>query len=106
MARRRKAPAQPGLSDFRHDEAKRKNNPPAKIAGEGTVPAIPKAQYTYSPRLPPVLRFYPDGAPDRLSDLLAEAGRRPLTAEQQRFAAAARQDLQRTRLTRVIFRNA
>jgi hypothetical protein len=38
------------VQDYRHDDAKRTNNPPAKIAAEGVVPAIPKAKYAYSPR--------------------------------------------------------
>ena len=49
------AAPQTAMSDYRH-VAKRKNNPPAKIAAEGVVPAIPKAQYAYNPHLPPVLR--------------------------------------------------
>ena len=50
------AAPQTAMSDYRH-AAKRKNNPPAKIAAEGVVPAIPKAQYAYNPHLPPVLRL-------------------------------------------------
>ena len=42
------AAPQTAMSDYRH-AAKRKNNPPAKIAAEGVVPAIPKAQYAYNP---------------------------------------------------------
>jgi hypothetical protein len=45
------------VAEYRHDEAKRKNNPPAKIAAEGTVPVMGKIRYEYSPRLSPVLRF-------------------------------------------------
>ncbi len=48
----------------------RKNNPPAKIAAEGIVPAVPKTKYSYSPRLAPVLRFDKTGAADKLSELL------------------------------------
>jgi hypothetical protein len=62
-------------SDYRYTSAKRKNNPPATLAAEGVVPAIPKAQYSYGPRLPPVLRFDPDGKPDALPELLADATR-------------------------------
>ena len=50
------AGANPPVGDYRH-AAKRKNNPPAKIAAEGTVPAIPRTQYAYNAHLPPVLRF-------------------------------------------------
>ena len=58
MAKKQKpaaAPADDGLknvSDYRFPEATRKNNPPAKIAAEGYVPLIPKAEYLYSPRRP------------------------------------------------------
>jgi hypothetical protein len=54
MAKKQKpttAPADDGLknvSDYRFPEATRKNNPPAKIAAEGYVPLIPKAEYLYS----------------------------------------------------------
>jgi hypothetical protein len=36
------------VADYRHPEATRKNNPPAKIAAEGHVPLLPKAEYSYS----------------------------------------------------------
>jgi hypothetical protein len=55
MAKKQKsttAPADDALknvSDYRHPEATRKNNPAAKIAAEGYVPLIPKAEYLYSP---------------------------------------------------------
>jgi hypothetical protein len=51
MAKKQKsttARAENGLknvSDYRFPEATRKNNPPAKIAAEGFVPLIPKAEY-------------------------------------------------------------
>lgn len=64
--------AQKAMSDYRH-AAKRKNNPPAKIAAEGVVPAIPKAQYAYNPHLPPVLRFDTTGESDQLPELLQTA---------------------------------
>lgn len=77
----------PPLSDYRH-AATRKNNPPAKIAAEGTVPVIPKAQYAYNPHLPPVLRFDPAGGPDTLPELLAKARTSPLSEEEARLLAA------------------
>ena len=52
------------VTDYRHDEATRKNNPPAKIAAEGTVPIMPKIRYEYSPRLAPALRFDSTGQAD------------------------------------------
>lgn len=82
------APAPP-MADYRHHGARRKNNPPAKIAAEGTVPVIPKAQYAYNPHLPPVLRFDPAGGPDKLPDLLAKARRGPLSDEEARLLAEA-----------------
>lgn len=33
------------MADYRHDEAKRKNNPPAKIAAEGSVMPMAKVEY-------------------------------------------------------------
>jgi len=77
------------VEDYRHEEAKRKNIPPAKIAAEGTVPTVPKARYYYSPRRPPELRFDPDGGPDVLPELLAKARRAPLTEEEARTLAEA-----------------
>ena len=44
------------VADYRYKD-KRKNNPPAKIAAEGFVPLVPKAEYFYTPRRPPELRF-------------------------------------------------
>jgi adenine-specific DNA-methyltransferase len=77
------------VTDYRHKGAKRKNNPPAQIAGEGTVPAMPKVEYAYSPRRPPTLRFDATGGADRLPELLAEATRRKLTEEEARVLAEA-----------------
>ena len=77
------------VSDYRHEQAKRKNNPPAKIAAEGTVPVMPKIEYSYNPRRPPVLQFDPDGQPDKLPELLAEATRRLLTPEEAKLVADA-----------------
>jgi adenine-specific DNA-methyltransferase len=90
MARNTKAKsAKEAMADYRHDEAKRKNNPPAKIAVEGAVPPLPKIEYAYSPRLPPVLRFDPIGAPDKLPELLEEARERKLTEDELRLLADA-----------------
>ena len=79
MAKRSKKTARNGngnVKAYRHEEAKRKNNPPAKIAAEGIVPTMPKARYEYNPHRPPVLRFDPAGSPDKLPDLLEKARRR------------------------------
>ncbi len=85
MARNKRATTTGGngpltsVSDYRHPEATRKNNPPAKIAAEGYVPLIPKAEYLYSPRRPPELRFDPTGRADELPELLAKATKQTLT---------------------------
>lgn len=88
MARKKKS-GTPPVEDYRHEAARRKNNPPARLAAEGTVPALPKATYHYSPRLPPVLRFDDTGNADRLPDLLDEATRRPLSPEEAQLLADA-----------------
>ena len=77
------------VKDYRFDKAKRKNNPPAKIAAEGTVPLLPKIPYFYSPRLSPRLQFDPAGKPDKLPELLVEAQRRALTTEEAKELAGA-----------------
>ena len=97
MATKKKAGGSEGggplasVSDYRHPEATRKNNPPAKIAAEGFVPLIPKAEYLYSPRRPPELRFDPTGRADELPELLATATKQKLTeAEAWALAEALR----------------
>jgi adenine-specific DNA-methyltransferase len=92
MAKKKNNAAGDGLKnveDYRHKGAKRKNNPPAKIAAEGAVPSVPKIQYSYNPRLPPVLRFDTTGGADKLPELLAEAKKRKLTDEEVRLLAHA-----------------
>ncbi len=77
------------VTAYQHGDATRKNNPPAGLAPEGTVPALPKTEYHYSPRRPPELLFDPTGQADKLPDLLRQATQRPLTpAEAQTLAAA------------------
>jgi adenine-specific DNA-methyltransferase len=66
--------------DYRYAGEKRTNIPPARMAGEGTVPTVPKARYAYSPHLPPTLQFDPTGEPDQLDALLAKATKGALTA--------------------------
>jgi adenine-specific DNA-methyltransferase len=77
------------MGDIRHPNAKRRNIPPAKIAAEGVVPVIPKAQYAYNPHLPPVLRFDQHGKPDALPELLDKARRGPLSDDEARVLAEA-----------------
>ena len=74
---------------YRHKGEKRRNIPPAAIAGEGKMPTAPKLNYSYSPRLDPILRFDPMGAPDKLPDLLEKAKREPLTEAEARLLAEA-----------------
>jgi adenine-specific DNA-methyltransferase len=92
MARKPKEPkadkSPSSVTDYRYED-KRKNNPPAKIAAEGFVPLVPKAEYLYSPRRPPELRFDPTGAADELPELLAKATREPLTADEAKVLAEA-----------------
>ena len=80
-------------ADYRHSE-KRKNIPPAKIAAEGKVPKVQRVRYRYSPHLPPVLRFDTTGSADRLPELIAKAGKQPLTEVEQKFLAEALQSRQ------------
>lgn len=77
------------VEDYRHSGAKRKNNPPAKIAAEGTVPVMPKIEYSYSPRRPPVLRFDTSGKADNLPELLEKATKGPLTKDEAQILAEA-----------------
>jgi hypothetical protein len=65
---------------YRHKGEKRRNIPPAAIAAEGKVLAAPKLNYSYSPRLDPILRFDATGAPDKLADLVEKASSKsPMT---------------------------
>lgn len=92
MAKKKPAAGGDGLGnveDYRHKGSKRKNNPPAKIAAEGTVPLMPKIEYSYSPRRPPTLRFDTTGGADKLPELLAESTRRKLTTEEAHILAEA-----------------
>jgi adenine-specific DNA-methyltransferase len=77
------------ISDYRHAGVSRKNNPPASIAAEGWTPYIPQGRYSYSPRLPPELRFDETGAADQLPELLARARQGPLPDEEIRVLAEA-----------------
>jgi adenine-specific DNA-methyltransferase len=93
MAKRKKsddAGSSPGsVTDYRHKGTTRKNNPPAKIAAEGIIPAMPQIKYSYSPRRPPVLRFDPTEKADQLPELLAKATKGPLTKDEVKALAEA-----------------
>jgi hypothetical protein len=78
-----------GASGFKRVGLPTVSQPFASI--EGHVPLLPKAEYSYSPRLAPVLQFDPTGSADELPELLAEATRRPLNeAEAWALAEALR----------------
>jgi adenine-specific DNA-methyltransferase len=74
---------------YRHKGEKRRNIPPAAIAAEGRVPQAHRLQYSYSPRLDPVLRFDASGAPDKLPELLDKATHEPLAEAEARLLADA-----------------
>lgn len=76
-------------ADYRHTGEKRTNIPPAAMAAEGQIPRVPKVRYHYSPHLPPELRFDPSGKSDQFPELIAAAGRRPLTEKEQKRLADA-----------------
>ena len=77
------------VKDYRHDSSKRKNNPPAGIAGQGKTPDTPKQEYTYNPHLPPILRSDPDGDVDKLHELIQKAQHETLTPEEAEKIANA-----------------
>ena len=70
------------VKDYRHDSSKRKNNPPAGIAGQGRTPKTPKQEYAYNPHLPPILRSDPHGDVDKIHELLDKAQHETLTPEE------------------------
>ena len=77
------------VKDYRHDTPKRKNNPPAGMAGQGRTPDTPKQEYTYNPHLPPILRSDPHGDADKLPELLQKALQERLTPEEAKIIADA-----------------
>ncbi len=77
------------VKDYRHDTSKRKNNPPAGIAGQARTPKTPKQEYAYNPHLPPILRSDPHGDVDKLHELLQKAQRETLTPEEAEKIANA-----------------
>ena len=77
------------ILDYRHDRARRKNNPPAGLAAQGRIAERPTERYAYNPHLPPVLRFDDTGRADALPELLETARQRALTAEEADILAAA-----------------
>ena len=79
------------IQDYRHDDAKRKNNPSAGIAAQGRLTEPPKVEYAYNPHRPPCLRFDGNGDADRLPELLEKAKRKVLSEEEVNLLAEALQ---------------
>ena len=79
------------IQDYRHDDAKRKNNPAAGIAAQGRLTEPPKVEYAYNPHRPPCLRFDGNGDADRLPELLEKAKRKVLSEEEVNLLAEALQ---------------
>ena len=77
------------VKDYRHDSSKRKNNPPAGIAGQGRTPETPKQEYAYNPHLSPILRSDPHGDVDKIHELLQKAQHETLTPEETEKIANA-----------------
>ena len=89
MATKKRTTQKKEVQDYRHDNAKRKNNPPAGIAAQGKIHEKPKQEYVYNPHLPPNLRFDSNGDADQLPELLQIAQQRKLSAEEAKTIANA-----------------
>ena len=89
MATKKRTTQKKEVQDYRHDNAKRKNNPPAGIAAQGKIHEKPKQEYAYNPHLPPNLRFDPNGDADKLPELLQKAQQRKLSVEEVKTIADA-----------------
>jgi adenine-specific DNA-methyltransferase len=90
MARKKvKSGSEQKVLDYRYDDEKRKNIPPAGLAAQGKIREKPKIQYVYNPHLPPILRFDKTGKTDDLPELLETARTRPLTVEEAELLAEA-----------------
>lgn len=90
MAGKKKSEAgEDQVVDLRFPRTKRKNIPPVGLEARGKIVREKQLAYQYNPHLPPVLRFDADGKADALPELLEEAGKRPLTPEEQQMLAAA-----------------
>lgn len=83
------SPAVEELVQAHQHSEKRKNLPPAALAGQGRVQELPKTRYSYDPHLAPVLRFDATGKEVCLPELLVKAKREPLTDEEARLLVEA-----------------
>ena len=91
MARNNRTSQPPEVQDYRHDDATRRNNPPAGIASQGKLRETPKQEYAYNPHLPPSLRFDDTGDADRIPELLEKA-RNGLSDDEIKILADALKD--------------
>ena len=73
MPRNNRTAQPPDIQDYRHDDATRRNNPPAGIASHARLREQPKQEYAYNPHLPPILRFDDSAAADQIPELLEKA---------------------------------
>ena len=91
MAQNNRTAQPPDIQDYRHDDATRRNNPPAAIASQGRLRETPKQEYAYNPHLPPVLRFDETGETDSIPELLEKA-RNGLSDDEIKLLADALKD--------------
>ena len=63
------------IADYRYDDSKRKNIPPAGLAAQGKVAESNRIEYAYNPHLPPILRF--DDTDTGQADYVGADGIRP-----------------------------
>lgn len=90
MARKSKVDSnEEQVVDLRFPGAKRKNIPPVGLEARGKVVREKQLAYDYNPHLPPVLRFDQNGTADALPELIEEAGKRPLSPEEQKLLVEA-----------------
>jgi len=89
--KRDSSPRESPVRSVKH-AATRKNIPPAGLEAQGMVRDEAAVRFAYNAHLPPVLRSAPDGAADRVGELLAAARERALTDEEaDALGAAVRQ---------------
>ena len=89
MPKKNEKSKEKGVEDYRHEDATRKNNPPAGIASHGVISEKPQQEYAYNPHLPPNLRFDGNGDTDELPELLEKAQQGALSADEVKIIAEA-----------------
>ena len=89
MPKKNEKSKEKGVEDYRHEDATRKNNPPAGIASHGVISEKPQQEYAYNPHLPPNLRFDGNGDADELPELLEKAQQGALSADEVKIIAEA-----------------